>query len=82
MSEGSIDETILGIRRNNIDYNLQEQGTHHEVWETAVLSRSCTCHDLKVNQRSYSYAKILISATSLRDLNEVTPSGGRRSRKQ
>ena len=33
-------------------------------------------------KRSYSYAKILISATSLRDLNEVTPSGGRRSRKQ
>ena len=32
--------------------------------------------------KAYSYAKILISATSLRDLNEVTPSGGRRSRKQ
>ena len=34
------------------------------------------------HERSYSYAKILISATSLRDLNEVTPAGGRRSRKQ
>ena len=34
------------------------------------------------HQRSYSYAKIFVSARSLRDLNEVTPSGGRRSRKQ
>ena len=34
------------------------------------------------NQRSYSYAKIFVSARSLRDLNEVTPPGGRRSRKQ
>ena len=33
-------------------------------------------------QRSYSYAKIFVSARSLRDLNEVTPPGGRRSRKQ
>ena len=33
-------------------------------------------------QRSYSYAKIFLSARSLRDLNEVTPPGGRRSRKQ
>ena len=34
------------------------------------------------DQRSYSYAKIFVSARSLRDLNEVTPPGGRRSRKQ
>ena len=32
--------------------------------------------------QSYSYAKIFVSAGSLRDLNEVTPPGGRRSRKQ
>ena len=37
---------------------------------------------LKSHQRSYSYAKIFVSARSLRDLNEVTPPGGRRSRKQ
>ena len=34
-----------------------------------------------LRQRSYSYAKIFISAPSPRDLNEVTPSGGRRARK-
>ena len=32
-------------------------------------------------QLSYSYANIFISAPSPRDLNEVTPSGGRRARK-
>ena len=32
-------------------------------------------------QRSYSYAKMFISAPSPRDLKEVTPSGGRRARK-
>ena len=36
---------------------------------------------LSLNQRSYSYAKMFISAPSPRDLKEVTPSGGRRSRK-
>ena len=33
----------------------------------------------KNHQRSYSYAKMFISAPSPRDLNDVTPSGGRRS---
>ena len=47
---------------------------------SACERRSC-CSRLSY-QRSYSYAKIFVSARSLRDLNEVTPPGGRRSRKQ
>ena len=36
----------------------------------------------KFVHKANSYAKIFVSARSLRDLNEVTPPGGRRSRKQ
>ena len=39
------------------------------------------CSACGYNQRSYSYANIFISAPYPRDLNEVTPSGGRRARK-
>ena len=42
----------------------------------------CRFIPARSDQRSYSYAKIFVSARSLRDLNEVTPPGGRRSRKQ
>ena len=74
-----VDDGIF-IDINKLFIDINKDGVGH-ITKRMLRTDAKELVHLTCNQRLYSYAKMSISATSPRDLNEVTPPGGRRARK-